>query len=406
MSIPFEAAWAAAALLPGLAALSGRPEAALTAAAVSGALAAGSPWASAWSALACGLVWLAQRRMATRAAVATEALAGTRKQRGDASHELSQAKALGNLAERENKETLVLYGMIKGLAESLTWEDVKPKLDAAVVQYFGMSEFTLFVRAIEGESFQYLTGRGGKTWAVVERALQEQGLESGEAHLLHRPEAAVALPIRDGGEVLGYFYGKLPASADGQHVLAKASTFAAELAFAFRRVRLYQEMERLSQIDGLTGVHRRGAFDERIREEVVRAKTFRTTFGLMILDIDHFKRLNDRYGHPFGDQVLKRVGELLNGAVYETDFVARYGGEEFVIVLPRAEPEGALRKAEAIRRLIEAERFSLAFETIRVTVSIGLAHFPRDAGSPEELVARADSMLYRAKSQGRNQVVA
>jgi diguanylate cyclase (GGDEF)-like protein len=125
----------------------------------------------------------------------------------------------------------------------------------------------------------------------------------------------------------------------------------------------------------------------------------------MLLDIDYFKRLNDRYGHPFGDQVLRRVGELLNASVYDTDFVARYGGEEFVILLPRAEPEGAMRKAEAIRLALENERFQLAMETIRVTVSIGVAHFPRDAKTPEELVAQADAALYQAKSQGRNRVI-
>jgi len=142
-----------------------------------------------------------------------------------------------------------------------------------------------------------------------------------------------------------------------------------------------------------------------LREETVRARTFKTTFGLMLLDIDHFKQLNDRYGHPFGDAVLKRVGEVLNESVYETDFVARYGGEEFVVLLPRADPAGVLRKAEVIRQAIEAQVFTLALETIRVTASIGIAHFPRDAQSPEELIAQADAAMYAAKAQGRNCVV-
>jgi len=137
----------------------------------------------------------------------------------------------------------------------------------------------------------------------------------------------------------------------------------------------------------------------------VRARTFKTPYSLLMLDIDHFKSINDRYGHPFGDQVLRRLGELLKGAVYETDFVARYGGEEFVVLMPRAEPVGVLRKAESIRRTIAAEKFALAFENIAVTVSIGVAHFPRDAATPEELVSKADSALYQAKSRGRDRVV-
>jgi diguanylate cyclase (GGDEF)-like protein len=78
-------------------------------------------------------------------------------------------------------------------------------------------------------------------------------------------------------------------------------------------------------------LHRRGAFDKRIAEETVRARTFKTSFGLMLLDIDHFKSLNDSYGHPFGDQVLKHMGEVLNSSVYETDYVARYGGSATVL---------------------------------------------------------------------------
>jgi diguanylate cyclase (GGDEF)-like protein len=239
----------------------------------------------------------------------------------------------------------------------------------------------------------------------LERLLQEQGAAAASPRAFDKPERAVGVPIREGQELLGYLYARVPEGASSEAWLAKTLSFVSELGVAFRRVKLFQEVERLSEIDGLTGVRRRGAFDKKISEELVRAKTFKTTFGLMLLDIDHFKSLNDRYGHPFGDQVLKRLGAVLNSLVYDTDFVARYGGEEFAIVLPRAEPSGALRKAEAIRAAIEAELFSAGFEELRVTVSIGLSYFPRDASTPEELVARADAALYAAKSAGRNRVV-
>ena len=212
-------------------------------------------------------------------------------------------------------------------------------------------------------------------------------------------------PFEDNGEVLGLFYAKIPHGTNSEEFLRNSKIFAGEIAFAFRRLKLFQDVENLSRIDGLTGAHRRGEFEERLRHEVVRARTFKTTVGILMLDIDHFKNLNDRYGHPFGDQVLKKVGEILNASVYETDFVARYGGEEFVVILPRAEPAGALRKAETIRAAIEAEKFSIAFETISISVSIGISHFPRDAFDPMALVAEADRALYEAKSRGRNQVV-
>ena len=245
----------------------------------------------------------------------------------------------------------------------------------------------------------------GASWATLERLFQEQGTNAGVARAFEKPERSVGVPIREGQELLGYLYTRVPEGAAPEAWLAKTQSFVSELGVAFRRVKLFQEVERLSEIDGLTGVRRRGAFDKKISEELVRAKTFKTTFALMILDIDHFKSLNDGHGHPFGDQVLKRIGAVLNALVYDTDFVARYGGEEFAIVLPRAEPAGALRKAEAIRAAIEAEIFSVGFEELRVTVSIGVSHFPRDASSSEELVARADAALYAAKSAGRNRVV-
>ncbi|MCK5584216.1 MAG: GGDEF domain-containing protein, partial [Elusimicrobiales bacterium] len=118
-----------------------------------------------------------------------------------------------------------------------------------------------------------------------------------------------------------------------------------------------------------------------------------------------FKNLNDKYGHQFGDFVLKRIGDILKSSVYETDFIGRYGGEEFGIVLPRADFEGVLRKAESIRAAIEKEVFQQGLESVRITVSIGIAHFPRDGFSSKDVIRKADKALYSAKDSGRNTVV-
>ena len=163
-------------------------------------------------------------------------------------------------------------------------------------------------------------------------------------------------------------------------------------------------MEKFSLVDGLPAFRRR-VLDERLAEEVVRAQTFKTSFCLMLLDIDKFKTLNDTYGHQFGDEVLRRVGEILRGSVYETDFVARYGGEEFAILLPRAEPAGVLRKAEALRKAIESAAFDLAMQRVKVTISLGIAHYPRDGQTADAIVRQADRALYHAKDTGRNRAV-
>jgi diguanylate cyclase (GGDEF)-like protein len=372
--------------------------------------------AAALSAVAGGLggalMWTLCRRRETDRAEAVARFEEVRSRRAAVAAQLAVLKARGQSAEREHKETMAVYGMVKGLAESLSWEDARPRIEAAIEQYFGHGvEYALYVSGLRGDADvrplaqRGLRGSPGAAWTTLERALQVQGGTPQTAKLLERPERAVGMPIREGQELLGYLYARVPDGAAPQAWLAKTQAFASELIVAFKRVKLFQEMERLSEIDGLTGVRRRGAFDKRLAEEVVRARTFKTTFGLMLLDIDHFKLLNDRYGHPFGDQVLKRVGAVLNASVYETDYVARYGGEEFTILLPRAEPAGAQRRAEIIRTAIEAESFTIGFETVKVTVSIGLAHFPRDASSPEDVVARADAAMYAAKSGGRNRVV-
>ncbi len=366
-------------------------------------------WAApAWAALGSLAAWLLCRGHALEEDADEAGIAQARAARAELGRVLAEHKARGSAAEREQKDTLALYGIIKSLGEALSWEQVRPKLEAAVEQYLGLNEFAFYsvsAEAVKLIASRRLQGSPGTTWATLSRYLQERDLTAAHSFSTDKPEPAIGLPVVDNNEVMGYLYARVPQGHAPAASLGKAQGFVQQIAFAFRRVKLFQEVENLSQIDGLTGVHRRGGFEDRIRQETVRAKTFKTTVGLMLLDIDHFKKLNDRYGHPFGDQVLKRVGEILNASVYETDFVARYGGEEFVVLLPRAEPEGAARKAEAIRRAIEAEPFAMGFESVRATVSIGIAHFPRDAGSPEELVSRADAAMYAAKSQGRNRVV-
>jgi diguanylate cyclase (GGDEF)-like protein len=325
--------------------------------------------------------------------------------------QVQSSKARSKEIETEQREVLILYGVVKGVAESLSWDDLRPKLEVAFQQYLRVEEFVLYiVEARAQDTLKTLLRRRlgsgvGASWDTLQRYLQERKLPMTVPHMIQSPEKAVALPVYDGQNLMGYFYARVPEGFDAEALLAKAQSFIEEISFAFRRIRLFHEVEELSQTDGLTGVFRRGMLDERLREEVVRAKTFRTTFCLMLLDIDHFKSLNDSYGHPFGDQVLRRIGEILRDSVYETDFVARYGGEEFAILLPRAESAGVLRKAEILRKAVEGEVFELATQQIKTSISIGIAHFPRDGNTAEEVVRQADGALYRAKETGRNRVV-
>ncbi len=164
------------------------------------------------------------------------------------------------------------------------------------------------------------------------------------------------------------------------------------------------ELERLSNLDGLTGLANRRSLDGRIDVEVARARRNGTELALLMLDIDHFKAINDRFSHTIGDEVLKRLALLLRSAIRDVDVAARFGGEEFVLLLPDTEHSGALAVAEKVRASIENAGWGSVHPELRVTVSIGAASL-RVGEDASTVLARADAMLYRAKQAGRNCVV-
>jgi two-component system cell cycle response regulator len=167
-----------------------------------------------------------------------------------------------------------------------------------------------------------------------------------------------------------------------------------------------RRLEVMANTDPLTAVLNRRALTERLASELERVKRYDATVSVLLIDIDHFKRVNDNYGHLVGDDVLMDVGALLQSAVRSVDVVARYGGEEFVIALPETGLAGATAFAERIRELVEAHTFAHAGGSdLRLTASIGVASFPSPGlETVEDLLAKADQALYRAKAEGRNRV--
>jgi len=173
------------------------------------------------------------------------------------------------------------------------------------------------------------------------------------------------------------------------------------------------ELEQLSVTDGLTGLYNRRHFEERLREEFRRCQRYGDPVALLMLDLDHFKGVNDGYGHPFGDRVLRETAELLKSSVREPDFCARYGGEEFAIILPKTHLQGALAVAERVFKALRRKTYSIEGgrpgpdhpSVLRITASAGLAFFPsKEVTTPEALVKFADEALYRAKREGRDTI--
>ncbi len=172
----------------------------------------------------------------------------------------------------------------------------------------------------------------------------------------------------------------------------------------------YARIEQRARQDGLTELANRGEFDDRIKEELIFAGKRGVPCSLLMLDLDHFKSINDNYGHLAGDEVLRGTGAVLRRIALhlrpDDRFVtARYGGEEMAVLLPGIAQKGSKRIAEAIRRVVESTVFVHGNQNIRATMSIGVATFPDDAQTDRELVAAADRALYFAKQSGRNRVV-
>jgi diguanylate cyclase (GGDEF)-like protein len=181
--------------------------------------------------------------------------------------------------------------------------------------------------------------------------------------------------------------------------------FLADLiAIALEKAKLYAETRALSIRDGLTNAFNHRFFQEKLTEELKRAQRSGSTFSLLMLDIDEFKKFNDQFGHQMGDNVLKHISENVRKIIREIDIFARYGGEEFIIILPETDLDGALNAAQKIRELVEMRPLIAKNKRYDVTVSIGCATFPFDGTDKDSLIGKADEALYRAKKEGRNRV--
>lgn len=168
----------------------------------------------------------------------------------------------------------------------------------------------------------------------------------------------------------------------------------------------YAALDRRASSDALTGLPNRGAFETRLASVAHHFERYERPFALVILDVDHFKKFNDTWGHEAGDRVLQHVADLLRNGVREVDLPARLGGEEFVILLPETQLADAMEAAERVRRAIESRPVTWNGKPLRVTASFGVAACPQCCPLPGEVLAAADAALYRSKDGGRNRVTA
>lgn len=217
---------------------------------------------------------------------------------------------------------------------------------------------------------------------------------------------AVYIPLLKEGELYGIVKigGKINGESFTENDLEFFATLASQAVIAFENARLYS----LAITDSITKLYVHRYFQLRLEEEVARSRRYNSTLSLLMCDLDHFKDINDQYGHQQGDTMLREISQIIKRNIRSTDIAARYGGEEFVVILPETTQSDARIVAERIRRDTSKHEFppiAPGQPPLHCTISIGVAGFPLNANNKDELILKADTSMYLAKQMGRNRVV-
>jgi diguanylate cyclase (GGDEF)-like protein len=229
------------------------------------------------------------------------------------------------------------------------------------------------------------------------------------AHAAGVEGSYLCLPILAQGETLGILHLQMTADAPplGAVELSFKTTFAGQVGLSMANIKLRDALRTQSVRDALTGLYNRRYLEETLDRELRRSARAQQSLGILMIDLDHFKNFNDSYGHDAGDAVLRETGASLTKGIRAEDFVCRFGGEEFVVILPTADLEAALARAESLRsKMRDLTILHQGKPMGMITISVGVAAFPEHGTSPKELMAAADAALYEAKHRGRDQVVA
>ena len=266
------------------------------------------------------------------------------------------------------------------------------------------------VEALQGARF---LGSGGLVAASLKARhslpygeICSQGQTVFAKDLSFEPSTLMILPLVWNDEPIGALLVADPRPRKLNHeVRDMLHVIADHAAIAIANGQMYQQMEELATTDGLTGLVNHRHFQELFDVGLKSAARYQRNYALILCDLDHFKSVNDTYGHPVGDAVLKRISSVLKRSARGTDIVARYGGEEFAILMDETDATGATTIAERIRNLVKQELFHSEIGSFRCSMSLGISVFPLHSSIKTELLVAADEGLYEAKRAGRDRVV-
>jgi diguanylate cyclase (GGDEF)-like protein len=249
-------------------------------------------------------------------------------------------------------------------------------------------------------------------WGLRQGKAHMGGESAGAPQCAHVPGQTgvyLCVPLMSHGEAIGLLH-VLPAAPDEGRLEEKqrlALTVTGQLGLALANLKLQENLRDMAVRDPLTGLFNRRYLEETLEREFLRATRQAAPIALIMLDIDHFKRCNDTYGHDAGDVLLRKLGAFLQRYCRGSDVACRYGGEEFVLTLPECSLEIACRRAEEMRQAVKTLQVRHANRTLEaITLSFGVAAFPAHGDNPDAVLCAADAAMYRAKQEGRDRVVA
>lgn len=242
-----------------------------------------------------------------------------------------------------------------------------------------------------------------KILMIGDAALNNPQLGIGNIHK-NKTRSIVVIPLSLGDQVIGIIYldNQSQAHCFEPKQLPFLKTFASHTSIALNNAQLYKR----ATTDDLTALYTRSYIDKRIAQEIQRAQSYQTPFNVLLIDLDHFKKVNDRFGHTGGDLVLQTFSKIIENQIRDCDRACRFGGEEFLIVLPGTDHNTAKLCAERIRQATEQAQIKKGDEIIKITISIGISSYKIAQGNNAILLLEeADQALYQAKEQGRNRVI-
>jgi diguanylate cyclase (GGDEF)-like protein len=347
---------------------------------------------------------------------------------------LARYETVSAMLERSNDQAHVIYNLSKSIAATHSLPDMLPQIISIIRRAVRCDRATLYLVDGQRKNLELIYADGfslnGPVRINIGDGLPGRIVEIGDHSHVHdlalfyetfndfihlpgeekRDGSHIGIALKSWNATIGALSIDTPVkyglSVEDMDFLVLVSPL---LSSGIEKATLFAKTIELARTDGLTGLYNHRVFEERLEQEISRRSRTRKPLALIMIDVDHFKRFNDTYGHQEGDTVLKELAEILNGQCRHTtiDACFRYGGEEFVVILPEEELSHATSVAERIRRAVEEHPFSIKREhrNTTVTISLGVAvAAPDEQVTGPELLKRSDDALYTAKRNGRNRV--